>query len=93
MKLCEDIQKTTLPSKYVKYSPRGGFGTDLIALAAAVEVLQEKRHQAEYDPLFRVKTSDATLVVATARAALQHLRNASRTIRNDFFLLLAFSPR
>ncbi len=92
-KLCEDIQKTTLPAKYSAYSPTGGFGGDLVALATAVVDLQEKRHLADYDPLFRVRTSDAVSAVATARAAIQRFKGASRTPRKDFLLLLAFSPR
>ena len=31
--LCEDVVKTTLPAKYSKYQPSGGFGPDLLALA------------------------------------------------------------
>ena len=33
-KLCKDVKKTTLPAKYSEYSPRGGFGPDLIALVS-----------------------------------------------------------
>jgi hypothetical protein len=92
-KLCEDIIKTTLPSKYSKYEPAGGFGPDLIALSTAVVELQEKRHSADYDPLFRVRTADAMLAVSTARTALMQLRTAQRTRRKAFLSLLLFSPR
>jgi hypothetical protein len=92
-RLCEDIAKTALPARYAKYEPPGGFGTDLIALSIAVVDLQEKRHLADYDPLFRVSASDAILAVATGRAALLRLRNVSRTRRKAFLSLLAFSPR
>lgn len=91
--LCEDVKKTTLPAKYSMYTPKDGFSDDLIALATAVVDLQEKRHLADYDPLFRVSMSDAVLVVATGRAALERFRNASRTQRKTFISLLAFSPR
>ena len=50
-KVCENVDKKTLPQKYSKYSPKGGFGPDLTALANAVVDLQEKRHSADYDPL------------------------------------------
>lgn len=92
-KLCEDVKKTPLPAKYSNYSPRGGFGPDLIALANAVVDLQEKRHLADYDTLFRVKMSDAVLAVATGRTALDRFRNANRTSRKAFLSLLVFSPR
>ncbi len=92
-KLCEDAKKTALPAKYSKYCPRGGFGPDLIALANAVVDLQEKRHLADYDTLFRVKMSDAVLAVATGRTALDRFRNANRTSRKAFLSLLVFPPR
>ena len=98
-KLCEfverseEVKKTGQPTKYSRYSPRAGFGPDLIALAAAVVDLQEKRHLADYDPLFRVRMSDAVLTVATGRTALDRFRNANRTSRKAFLSLLVFSPR
>ena len=91
--LCEDVKKTTLPAKYSKYAPRGGFGSDLIALATAVVDLQEKRHLADYDPLFRVRTSDAELAVATGHTAISRFNSANRVSRKAFLSLLVFSPR
>jgi hypothetical protein len=93
MKLCDDIRKTTLPKRYDNYSPKDGFGADLVALATAVADLQEKRHSAEYDPLFRVSSSDAVSAVATARVALQRFGSASRASKKDFLFLLIFSSR
>lgn len=40
-KLCEDVVKTKLPNKYASYEPSGSFGADLIALATAVNDLQD----------------------------------------------------
>ncbi len=91
--VCEDVVKPKLPAKYLRYVPKGGFGPDLIALATAVTELQEKRHSADYDPLFRVRTSDAVLAVATGRTALVRLRSANRTRRKAFLSLVVFSPR
>jgi hypothetical protein len=91
--LCEDVKKATLPARYSKYVPTGGFGLDLIPLATAVVDLQERRHLADYDPLFRVGVSDAVLAVVTGRTALVRFRNATRTRRNAFLSLLVFSPR
>ena len=90
--LCEDIVKEKLPARYSKYTPRDGFESDLKALATAVVDLQEKRHLADYDPQFRVKTSDAVLAVATSRSALVRLRSANRTKRKAFISLVVFSP-
>ena len=91
--LCEDVMKTSLPARYARYEPTGGFGPDLIALATAVVDLQEKRHLADYDPLFRVAMSDAVLAVATARIALTRFRHANRARIKAFLSLLVFSPR
>jgi hypothetical protein len=91
--LCEDIAKSTLPAKYSKYEPPGGFGPDLIAVATAVVDLQEKRHLADYDPQYRVSTSDAILALATGRSALARFRAANRTRRKAFLSLLVFTPR
>jgi hypothetical protein len=92
-KLCEDVVKTTPPLKYSSHIPKGGFGHDLIAFANAVVDLQEKRHSADYDPLFRARASDAVLAVATARAALTRFRAVTRTQRKTFLSLLVFPPR
>jgi len=91
--LCEDIKKTSLPAKYSKLAPAGGFGPDLISVATAVLDLQEKRHLADYDPLFRVGISDAALAIATSRTALVRFRNAPSEPRKVFLSLLVFSPR
>lgn len=91
--ICEDVVKTTIPAKFSKYEPRGGFGPDLKALATAVIELQEKRHAADYDPLFRARRSDAVLAVATGRTALVRLSSSSSTRRKAFLSLVVFSPR
>jgi hypothetical protein len=69
--LCEEVKKPTLPAKFIPYAPADGFGRHIAAFAAAALELQEKRHNADYDPLIRIKTSDAQLAIQTARAALQ----------------------
>lgn len=91
--VCDDVVKPTPPAKYVKYLPRGGLGPDLIAVATAISELQERRHSADYDSLFRAKTSDADLAVATARNAVACLRSASRGLRRVFISLVIFPPR
>ena len=46
-RLCEEVQKTTPSSKFRCYTPPAGFGANIVALAATVEELQEKRHAAD----------------------------------------------
>jgi hypothetical protein len=91
--VCEDVVKTTLPTKYTKYVSRHGFGPNINALATAVVDLQEKRHAADYDPLFRVNMSDARLAVATSRTALTRFKRITSAQRKAFVSLLVFSPR
>ena len=91
--ICEDVAKSPPPPKYAKYLAGSGLGPDLIAVAAAVCELQERRHSADYDPLFRAKTSDAVLAIATARKAVDRFRSAGRTQRRTFVSLIVFPPR
>jgi hypothetical protein len=92
-KLSEDVKKPTMPERYSKYVPTGGLGPDLVAVATAIAELQEKRHRADYDPLFRVQMSDALLAVETSRTALARFRRANRNNRKVFLSLLVFAPR
>jgi|EndMetStandDraft_8_1072994.scaffolds.fasta_scaffold575897_2 hypothetical protein len=91
--ISEDIQKQTPPARYTPYIPAGGFGPDMVAVATAVVDLQEKRHSADYDPLFRVGTPDAVLTVDLARDAVTRFRGAHTSKRKPFLALLLFSPR
>src|ERR1044071_2961633 len=70
LRLCEDVAKPKLPERYLTYEPTGGFGSDLVAFATAVVDLQEKRHLADYHPLFRAGMSEAVSAIATSRTAL-----------------------
>jgi hypothetical protein len=92
-KLCEEATKKTPTAKYAPYVPAGGFGSNISAFADAVVDLQEKRHSADYDPLIRVRTSDAALAVSTARAAIQRFGGAPAVQREAFLSLLLFPPR
>lgn len=90
--LCSEIIKPTLPAKYAAYRPRG-FSPNIKAFAAAVVDLQEKRHTADYDPMIRVKSSDALAAVRTARRAVRRFDQASRQQRDLFLTLMVFPPR
>lgn len=92
-RLCEQVRAGTVPPKHTAYVPKGGFGADLIAFSSALIDLQEKRHLADYDPLFRARASDAVLAVATARSALTRFNRAGRVTRKAFTSLVVFSPR
>jgi len=91
--LCNEVKKQQLTARYQKYAPAKGFGPNIQAFASAVAELQEKRHAADYDPSSRVKTSDATLAIATARSAIRRFQKASSSRRKAFLTLLLFPPR
>jgi hypothetical protein len=91
--LCSDVKKSSLPARYAKHEPSGGFGSHIKAFAAAVVELQEIRHAADYDPSIRVLSSDALPAVSTARSARQRFQLASSRGRKAFLSLLVFPPR
>ena len=91
--ICVEIEKPKLSARYLPYQPANGFGPNIQSFAAAFLELQEKRHAADYDPLFRVRTSEASLLVKAARDALDRFRKASKPGRKVFLTLLLFPPR
>jgi uncharacterized protein (UPF0332 family) len=91
--LCSQVMKPNLPANLLPYGPRNAFGPDIRAFAAAVVELQEKRHSADYDPLIRVKSSDALLAVSVARSAAARFKRASARRRNAFLTFLLFPRR
>lgn len=91
--LCDKARKQTLAPKYQKHVPRNGLGANIQAFSDGLIELQQKRHSADYDPSFRVKTSDAKLAIATARSAISRFQRANDLRRRTFLTLLLFSPR
>jgi hypothetical protein len=91
--LCLEAQKRTPPARFLPYAPGGGFGADIQAFAAFANELQQKRHLADYDPLPRLRTSDAKLAIDTARTAILRFQAASEEHRKAFLTLLVCPPR
>jgi uncharacterized protein (UPF0332 family) len=91
--LCKEVSKPVLAPKFVAYELAGGFCSVIAAFASAVVELQEKRHSADYDPLFRVTPSDAVLAISTARAALSRFQVATPDQQAALLSLLLFRPR
>jgi hypothetical protein len=81
-KLCDDMRPTP-----------AGLGPHLRTFASGVIQLQQKRHWADYDTLFRANRSDAKLTVSDARAALVEFENADVACREAFLTLLLVEPR
>jgi hypothetical protein len=91
--LCDEVKKPKPTSKFAPHAPVSGFGADIFAYAGAVLELQVKRHSADYDPLTRVKTSDAEVAIILARTALRRFSAATPVKREAFLSLLLFPPR
>jgi uncharacterized protein (UPF0332 family) len=91
--VCEDLAKSTPPTKYARYLPASGLGSELVAVATAVSELQESRNLADYDSLFRAKTSDVALAIEKARNAVARLSSADREQKRIFISLIVFPLR
>lgn len=86
-KICDEIVKSNFPKNH------SIFGHDLTGVASAFISLQEKRHLADYAPRFKVGLSDATLMVTSARTALDSFRGVTETRRRIFSALIIFQIR
>lgn len=91
--LCTEVAKPNPARRIAALAPPTGFGPQLQALATAVVALQERRHEADYDPLLKVKTADALSAIRTARSAIRRLDRATAVRRKRFLTLLVFQPR
>jgi len=63
------------------------------AFADAIVELQEARHNADYDPLFRVSKSEAIAKVLTARDAIAKFESASEPEQKSCLVTLLFKGR
>jgi hypothetical protein len=88
-----DIEKQTPPQRYAPYLPTEGFGADIQAFATATIELQERRHRADYNPEPRYRLFETTLVIGSARSAVQHFGRASQERKKAFLTLLLCPPR
>ena len=91
--LCADARKSPVPNKYKSYLPTRGFGQDLLTFASTVIVLQDARHEADYDPRRRFRASEAKLTVDLARTGLIHWDRVPTDEKATFLTMLAFPPR
>ncbi|HJT40329.1 MAG TPA: hypothetical protein VJ762_08370 [Sphingobium sp.] len=91
--ICMEAKKSTPGAKYQKYVPKAGFGEEIQSFANMVLELQEKRHDADYDPSQWVTRTDAKLALTIARSAIERFESASLLQRKYFLTLLLFSPR
>lgn len=91
--LCSELSKPILPARFRRHQPEPGFGQSLTVFARLLVELQQRRQAADYDPMVRLKRSDAHAVLATARTAVQRFVAAPVQARRVFLGLLLFPPR
>ncbi len=64
------------PAGYARHFPSGGFDPILQAFARIALELQERRHEADYDPRSRLNVRNTLADIAAARTAVAHFRAA-----------------
>lgn len=69
------------------------FPADLTDCADAFGHLQELRHEADYNPLYRVTKADTLAAVSLAESAVKKLRGAAATDRRAFAVQLLLKKR
>jgi hypothetical protein len=91
--ICAKVKLAQVPRDISHYAPPTGFDTETRNLATVLHELQQKRHDADYNPSIRVRTSDARLAIGAARNALHGLQTADFQSREVFLGLLLFRIR
>lgn len=70
-----------------------GFPDDILVAAREFASLQDDRHDADYDPGYRVTVVDAEAIVFRSESAIQRLRNAPMKDRRAFCVWIVFGQR
>jgi hypothetical protein len=70
-----------------------GAGRGITVFADTIVGLQEARHRADYDPLFRIKRSEAIARVFTAVVAIAGFNSASEAEKKSCLVTLSFKAR
>jgi hypothetical protein len=70
-----------------------GFPPGIVSCADAFVALQQQRHSADYDPVYKISRADALATVAQAERAIRDLRTSSRKDRRAFAVQLLFDRR
>ncbi|MGH6675683.1 MAG: hypothetical protein ACRECE_05580 [Xanthobacteraceae bacterium] len=91
--VCAKAKLAHVPREISLYAPSDGFDPEIRDLASALHELQQKRHDADYNPSIRVRTSDARLAISAARRVLDRLQAANSASREAFLGLLLFKVR
>lgn len=91
--LCLEVKKPGVTEKLKPYVPIAGFGRDIRLFAAALANLQDRRHDADYDPSVSFVRKDAVSAIDAARSAIARFKSAERGDKEAFLALLLFPAR
>ncbi len=91
--ICLEVIKPTPSRRFLQITPSGGFATGLQAFAAVVAELQQRRHDADYDPQQRFFVADAQHAHREASAAISRFHGVDDDQRKLFLTLLLCPPR
>lgn len=69
------------------------FPNTIKSCADAFVVLQQKRHDADYDPDYRVRRADALSAIQQAEDAIRDLRNSTKRDRRAFAVQILLKKR
>lgn len=69
------------------------FPRNIQQFAASFVILQKKRHQADYDPIHKLKRADVKIAIGTAEKAIEKLNNSSIKNRRAFAVYTAMQKR
>ncbi len=91
-RVCEDIDKDPLPKRYERLGYRR-FSDEIRICARTFVELQQKRHEADYDPQMSKTFTEASDAIGDAELAITELAASSAAERDDFLALLLVGAR
>jgi hypothetical protein len=91
--LCEEATKQTASKRWASYVGISKTGIHIGEYAKAVTVLQDARHEADYDPLANLNPSDVGLMIDMANVCMTDFAVAAEDERRMFLTVLLCPPR
>jgi uncharacterized protein (UPF0332 family) len=91
--VCEALQVSTLNKKYKRYLRRSAVSQDMRDFAAFVPLLQEYRHEADYDPAAQFLPSFVSELVDGAESAMDAFDRVTPDEQADVLALMMVGTR
>jgi hypothetical protein len=91
--ICKEVKKPELKASLKKYAPEAGYSWHIREFSELVVQLQEKRHEADYNPSPKFRLADARADIAAAEAAIERFSLADPEEKRVFLALLVFQAR